>query len=47
MEQVLRSTILNYDHVTAACFTQDGHRLLSAVDDGQIRVRFRKTEMSN
>lgn len=38
MDQVLRSTILNYGHVTAACFTQDGQRLLSAVDDGQIRM---------
>ena len=38
--QVLRSTVLNYGHVTAACFTEDGHRLLSAVGDGQIRVRF-------
>ena len=35
---ILRSTILNYGHVTAACFTRDGRRLLSAIGDGQIRV---------
>ena len=36
--QKLRSTVLNYGHVTAACFAPDGQRLLSAIGDGQIRV---------
>lgn len=36
--EILRSTVLSYGHVTAACFTEDGHRLLSAIGDGQIRV---------
>lgn len=39
MDDVLQSTILSYDQVTAACFTHNGQRLLSAADDGQIRVR--------
>lgn len=39
--EVLRSTVLSYGHVTAACFTEDGHRLLSAIGDGQIRVTHR------
>lgn len=36
--QILRSTVLNYGQVTAACFTGDGQRLLSAIGDNQIRV---------
>jgi len=36
--QILRSTVLNYGQVTAACFAGDGQRLLSAIGDNQIRM---------